>query len=399
MTQLATLEQANGALVPPSKGQSIAPLMLSYQQLWEFAATVSESGMFPGIDKPAKAMALMMLCQAEGLHPVLALKRYHIIEGRPSLKAQTLDAEFLARGGQRRILRCDAVEARAVFSHPKLHPDPVELFITWEECKDTYAKDKNGGIKKNWLNSRPDMLWSRLVARGARRVDPGIETGIPTCEELDDVLSWEQSPAAVQVDLVSPPKQPPQAHAGPLPPAAGDVPVPGGPADRTFDPRPFFHVIQKACDVAKIDFADGLSTLRNRAVQLGLWDKAVPVKRSLIISMLDSVYRSDRDWMRTEIAALAAAKVEATPPPKDEPKPAPAPSNGSPFKSGEKLYEWAKSVRDEDGINLLVHLSSWGAGQGYPVRIKQWNAEQADRGWEEGRLQLERLAMANGVPV
>lgn len=405
MTALATLEHVNGA--PPNgaalapRPQTVSPLELTYQQMWEFSATIAESRMFAGIDTASKAMTLMMLAQCDRIHPVLALKRYHIIEGRPSLKAQTLYAEFLARGGQVRILRTDAEEARAIFSHPKLQPDGVELAVTWEECEQTYAKGENG-TKKNWRNSRPDMLWARLVARGTRRVDPGIETGIPTCEELDDILSWER-PSLEADPLV--PRPIVQAHAGPLPPVAGDVVVPGGPADREFDPRAIHQVVQGACDKLGIDYADALSQLRNRAVQLGLWTKAVPVKRPGIIEMLGSIYKSDRDWMRTEIAALTAAPAKAKEPaPPADPQPAPQPApdplpvapappprNGCPLRNGVALHEWARATGQAEGVDLVKHLATFGAELGYPTSLKFWRDEQIERGYHECQRHLEDL--------
>lgn len=407
MTALATFEQINAEAkastngsVPATRAQAVSPLELTYQQLWEFSTTVAESGMFKGIDTPSKAMTLMMLSQCDRIHPVLALKRYHIIEGRPSLKAQTLDAEFLARGGKRVILRCDAEEARAIYSHPRLHPEPIEMAVTWEECQNTYAVGEKG-TKNNWKNSRADMLWARLVAKGSRRIDPGIETGIPTCEELEDILSWENPSPFQPIEPAAKPPAQALAHVGPLPPAQGDVVVPGGP-ESAFDPRPVHLIIQGTCDKVGIDFADALSTLRNRAMQLGLWTKPVPTKRSAVIEMLGTIYKTDRDWMRTEIAALTkpTAPPAASPPPAPDPAPPPAaaaaPPNGCPLKTGLALQEWARATGLGEGVDLLAYLSRWGGEAGYKSSIKHWSAAEVERGYRECHRHLEERA--NGVP-
>ena len=61
---------------------------------------------------------LAMLCDAEGLHPMMAIRRYHIIEGRPTLRADAMQADFQRSGGRIRWEQSDAEVCRAVFVHP-----------------------------------------------------------------------------------------------------------------------------------------------------------------------------------------------------------------------------------------------------------------------------------------
>ena len=46
-----------------------------------------------------QAFALMMIAQSEGIHPIKALQRYHVVQGRPVMKADAMLADFLADGG------------------------------------------------------------------------------------------------------------------------------------------------------------------------------------------------------------------------------------------------------------------------------------------------------------
>ena len=62
------------------------------------AEAAAKSGLF-GMKTPEQALALMMLCQAEGIHPMKAVAEYHIIQGRPALKADAMLARFLRAGG------------------------------------------------------------------------------------------------------------------------------------------------------------------------------------------------------------------------------------------------------------------------------------------------------------
>jgi len=73
---------------------NIVPLA-DIQQMAEVA---SKSRMF-GFKNPEEAMAIMLLCQAENLHPAIAMRDFHIIQGRPALKADAMLARFQQAGG------------------------------------------------------------------------------------------------------------------------------------------------------------------------------------------------------------------------------------------------------------------------------------------------------------
>ena len=77
-----------------------AVALYTTQELSTMAAAVAKSRMFPGIDTMEQAYALMLICQSEGIHPMRAMQRYHVIEGRPTWKAVALLAAFKDRGGK-----------------------------------------------------------------------------------------------------------------------------------------------------------------------------------------------------------------------------------------------------------------------------------------------------------
>src|SRR5882757_7466319 len=75
------------------------PLSLgTWDEMSKAAATIAESGMF-GLKNPAQAMTLMLLCQAEGMNPIEAFRTYHIVEGKPSMRADAMQGKFESRGG------------------------------------------------------------------------------------------------------------------------------------------------------------------------------------------------------------------------------------------------------------------------------------------------------------
>lgn len=57
--------------------------MVCMDDLKQMATAACKSGLF-SMPSPEAALTLMLLCQAEGLHPIQALRHYHIIKGRPA---------------------------------------------------------------------------------------------------------------------------------------------------------------------------------------------------------------------------------------------------------------------------------------------------------------------------
>lgn len=159
------------------------------------ADNVARSGLFPGVTSPAAAFSLMMLCQSEGLHPMQALKRYHIIEGRPTLRADAMQAEFQRQGGRIQWVEFSRTAARAVFSHPEFCPDGVDLAVTFEEFARTGMVNGKYGVKDNWKHHPDSMLRARLISKGIRMVHPGIVAGIYTPEEALDFTPVPPLPA------------------------------------------------------------------------------------------------------------------------------------------------------------------------------------------------------------
>ena len=91
--------------------------LVPIESLERMAQAVSASKLF-GITNPEQALALMLVAQAEGLHPATAARDYHIIQGRPSLKADAMLARYLASGGTVEWLEHTDAKVEAKFSHP-----------------------------------------------------------------------------------------------------------------------------------------------------------------------------------------------------------------------------------------------------------------------------------------
>jgi hypothetical protein len=167
MDNLPVKHQEQGALVP-------------YNQLKEMAKDVTASGMF-GVKNEAQATALMLLCQAEGLHPVMAMRRYHIMNtGRPAMRAEAMLAEYQARGGRVTWEERNQSVVRATFTNRNGESLTVEWTIAM-------AKDANLLGNQTWGKYPRQMLTARVISEGVRTMMPEVVVGIYTPEEIEDM--------------------------------------------------------------------------------------------------------------------------------------------------------------------------------------------------------------------
>lgn len=132
-----------------------------------------------GYKTPEQALALMLIAQAEGLHPAQAAREYHIIQGRPALTAEAMLSRFQRAGGKVQWLVYSPSEVSGEFSHPS----GGKLVVTWTMDR---AKRADLTGKDNWRKYPEAMLASRCISEGVRRVCPGSVLGVYTPEETED---------------------------------------------------------------------------------------------------------------------------------------------------------------------------------------------------------------------
>lgn len=152
-------------------------VMIPFSELQQMAVTMAKSGMFG--KTPEQMLSLMMIAQAENLHPALAAMEYDIIQGRPALKGQAALARFQQAGGSVRWLIKTDAEAKAVFSHPQ----GGELTVSWTIDR---ARKMNLDQKDNWKKQPGIMLSWRCVSEGVRAVFPACLNRMYLSEEVQD---------------------------------------------------------------------------------------------------------------------------------------------------------------------------------------------------------------------
>jgi hypothetical protein len=153
----------------------------SVPDIQAMAQSVAKSRLF-GLDQE-QAFTLMLLAQSEGIHPIKAVQRYHVIQGRPAMKADAMLADFLRIGGTVEwMTESDDREAcTAAFKHPKFAP-------LGKIVRFGIADAKAAGLanKEVWKQYPSSMLRARVISIGVRMIAPGIVAGLYTPEEVQD---------------------------------------------------------------------------------------------------------------------------------------------------------------------------------------------------------------------
>lgn len=168
--------------------QQQSTALVSMSDIERAAKAIAASNLF-GIKTPDQALALMLVAQAEGYPPALAARDYHVIQGRPSLKADAMLARFQQAGGRVQWQSYTDTKVGAEFSHPA----GGTITIEW-----TMERAKAAGLtaKDNWKSYPRQMLRARVVSEGIRTVYPACVCGTYTPEEVQDMEPLPQAAPA-----------------------------------------------------------------------------------------------------------------------------------------------------------------------------------------------------------
>jgi hypothetical protein len=217
--------------------------LMTVTDIERMAMAVAKSNLF-GVRTPDQAMALMLISQAEGMHPAIAARDYHVINGKPTLKADAMLARFQQAGGTVKWSEYTDTAVCAVVSHPA--GGSVE--ITW-----TIAMAEKAGLTKNptWRQYPRQMLRARVISEGIRTVFPGVAVGVYTPEEAEDFDKKPPAPAAAA-------------------PATQPVTIDLGPAD----------VVEQSPDQAEADAAE-INAKIAKATSVEELDNLRPAMRQL----------------------------------------------------------------------------------------------------------------------
>ena len=192
--------------------------------LERMANAIAKSGLF-GVTDPLQALALMMIAQAEGLHPATVAQDYDIIQGHATRKTHSVLSRFQQAGGKVKWLELTDTCAKAEFSHPDGGTVTMDWDINRAKRTTVWNKKKNAYeplSERHMYQTYPRaMLRARCIAEGVRAVYPAALGGMLVPEEAQDVDEIDMGQAE---RIVEQPKQKPKAAAPDTATAGGGTP-------------------------------------------------------------------------------------------------------------------------------------------------------------------------------
>lgn len=245
-----------------------------------------------GVSTPGDGAVLALTCMCEGITPLEFAKTYHIIKGRPSMKADAMSARFRQSGGKCRWINLgdDGKEAKAEFSYDG---QTLEIAYTIDDAKKVMGKDDKGKDRidqpdSNWSKDRGAMLRARLITKAIRIIAPELIAGVYTPEELED--SGAVSSPAPAKDRASRKKEL-EEQAATTNAVVVDEPI----IDAVIESPPF------ATDAAAVADDSDLPTTNELLQELVLLGKKIPSKTNI---------GSPMDLAEISAGVCKAAKME-----------------------------------------------------------------------------------------
>jgi len=214
-----------------------------------------------GVSTPGDGAVVALTCMCEGITPLEFAKTYHIINGRPSMRADMMHAKFRSAGGKVAWLNMgdDGKAAEATF---EFEGQQAPIKYTIEDAKNVVG-DKLDKPDSNWKKDRGAMLRARLITKAIRILAPELIAGVYTPEELEE--SGAVSTAAPAKDRASRRKEL-EADTTTAVVQPADDPV----IDAVVEPAPF------AADAAAVSDDSDLPTTNELLHELVLLGKKMP---------------------------------------------------------------------------------------------------------------------------
>lgn len=180
------------AVVVRQQSAPMVPVM-TFDEMSRAAEAIAKSGLF-GLNKPEQVMALGLLSQAEGRPFAIVARDYHIIQGRPALKADAILSRFQESGGKVKWTKFTDQVCEAEFSHP----NGGTLTVSWDMARAKQAELTTA----MWKKYPRQMLKARVISDGVRACYPAALSGCYTPEEVMDFTATPEKDDVPQTDIV-----------------------------------------------------------------------------------------------------------------------------------------------------------------------------------------------------
>lgn len=291
------------------------PALIATSEIETMAEHVSKSRLFPGVTTKEAAFTLMLLCQSEGLHPMQALRRFHIIDGKPSMKADAMLASFLVDGGKVdwHERTDDAVDA--TFTHPK--GGTIRVRWDWDTVQQAQLD------KGNHRKYPRAMKTARVISEAIRVVAPHIIVGIYSTEEYEDMQPEQHN-------AIDTPKPAEAIDVTPAKPKAAPKGRPARPVQRTAAETPRTEPVETLAAIVDAivkqrdpydpeSYKEGiLATLAARAIKAQLMIATEADDPEARIRALEGIHQSNPTRFRATLTQVVGQVTDGLSGPPDK---------------------------------------------------------------------------------
>lgn len=161
--------------------------------------TFSKSGMF-GCEKEEQGKVLALACISERQNPFALLRTFHLINGRLSMRADAMLAEYHKRGGKIQWKVSDEKRATGLWSYQE--NQNVEISFTIEDAQRAQLIRKDSC----WTKFPDAMLRARCISKALRMIAPEVVAGVylPDERPIEVEVTTDSSVAAPLLSTVDP---------------------------------------------------------------------------------------------------------------------------------------------------------------------------------------------------
>lgn len=281
---------------------------------------IAQSKLF-GCQNESQGQVLALECMAQRMPPLSMARRFDLMNGKLSMKSQTMLADFRTAGGKSKLVKKTA-DCAAIWLKDS-EGNEYEFQLTWDEAKEEtfpyqgkeseIAEALDGDRSKLKLKpkysrprSRAIMLWNRLISDSIRAIAPEINCGQYTPEEIEDFTKSPDNVVAADPDPVVEP-------AAALIEAMESGEVIGEAVDATFEVVEEEPKLSDSNKLTEAEFnslpvdeitVEQIKDAIKQAQQLGLTEMAGKVKEKLVesgVGKLANLTQTDAERLKSAI--------------------------------------------------------------------------------------------------
>ena len=162
--------------------QDQALMPTTFDGLMEQAKVIFQSGLLPkSVRSPAAAVAIMLTGRELGITPMQSFRSIYVVDGTPTLSAQFIAAKLLEAGVTYDVP--EMTNERCTIEFARGNGMTLTYTYTWQD-----ATNADLAGKRNWRQYPKDMLWSRCMTLGGRKIAPDALLGFHTADELGAIV-------------------------------------------------------------------------------------------------------------------------------------------------------------------------------------------------------------------